>query len=183
MVNIFGPNLPTVRFPLSDPFIRSALTFVLQTDGQQWQKHRRITATCFNEQNNEIVWSESATQAQDMLRYWGFKNSVKSTADDTRTLSLHVLSSAGFGKSYPFQGSNDKSSTNVALGYKESLQTILDNCILLMVLSTKILSKDWLPSKLRSFTKQLSLSSIIGRRYTRQRRRLSLKVSPPERIS
>ena len=149
MVNIFGPNLSTVRFSLDDPFIRSALTFVLQTDGQQWQKHRKITATCFNEQNNEIVWSESATQAQDMLRYWGSKKSVKSTADDARTLSLHVLSSAGFGKSYPFQGSNDKLSSNVATGYKESLQTILDNCILLMVLGTKILSKDWLPSKLK----------------------------------
>jgi hypothetical protein len=54
-----------------------------------------------------------------------------------------------FRKSYPFQGSNDKLSTNVATSYKESLQTILDNCILLMVLGTKTLSKDWQPSKLK----------------------------------
>ena len=64
-----------------------------------------------------------------MVRYWSTKKAVGSTADDTRTLSLHVLSSAGFGKSYPFQGHDDKSSSDVATNYKESLQTILDHCV------------------------------------------------------
>jgi cytochrome P450 len=84
-----------------------------------------------------------------MVKYWCSKSLVKSTADDVRTLSLHVLSSAGFGKSYKFQGFDDMSPTNEATSYKESLQMILDNCILLMVLGTKFLSKEWLPSKLR----------------------------------
>ncbi|TVY16155.1 Cytochrome P450 4d8 [Lachnellula arida] len=131
MVNVFGPNLST-------------------TDGPTWQKHRKITASCFNEQNNEIVWSESVVQARDMLRYWSTNSPVNSTADDTRTLSLNVLSSAGFGKSYKFQGHNEESLGNVATSYKESLQTILDNCILLMVLGTRLLSFEYLPVKLRT---------------------------------
>ncbi|TVY89990.1 11-oxo-beta-amyrin 30-oxidase [Lachnellula willkommii] len=129
MVNVFGPNLST-------------------TDGPTWQKHRKITASCFNEQNNEIVWSESVVQARDMLRYWSTNSPVNSTADDTRTLSLNVLSSAGFGKSYKFQGHNEESLGNVATSYKESLQTILDNCILLMVLGTRLLSFEYLPNAL-----------------------------------
>ncbi len=125
------------------------MTDCRQTDGPQWQRHRKATATCFNEQNNELVWSESLIQAQGMLEYWRGKRKIKSVADDTRTFSLHVLASAGFGKRYPFQGHLEASAVNVATSYKESLQLILDNCILLMVLGEKFLSKPWLPSKLK----------------------------------
>ena len=34
-----------------------------QTDGEQWQRHRKMTASCLNERNNELVWSESLCQA------------------------------------------------------------------------------------------------------------------------
>ena len=133
----------------------------LQTDGQQWQRHRKVTATCFNEQNNELVWSESLRQAQGMLVHWTSKHNIMSVADDTRTFSLHVLASAGFGKRYPFQGHLDTSVVNVATSYKESLQIILDNCILLMVLGEKFLSKNWLPMKL----KKLHTAVVSFRRY------------------
>lgn len=96
-----------------------------------------------------------------MIQYWSSKSSTRSIADDTRTFSLHVLSSAGFGKSYPFQGLRDPSATNLATSYKESLQNILDNCILLMVLGQQFLSKEWLPSKLR----KLHQATITFRRY------------------
>jgi hypothetical protein len=95
------------------------------------------------------VWSESAIQARDTLRYWSSKSSVKSTADDTHTLSLHVLSSAGFGNSYQFQGHDEISLANVAISYEKSLHTMLDNCILLMVLGTKFLSLEFLRAKLK----------------------------------
>lgn len=63
---------------------------------------------CFNKHNNEIVWSEAIGLANDMLHYWIDKVSVKSTADDLCTLSLHVLSRAGFGKSFKFVGYDDR---------------------------------------------------------------------------
>lgn len=88
-----------------------------------------------------------------MLHYWCSEKVVRSLADDTRTLSLHVLSAAGFGKSYPFQGHSDAPSSTTASSYKESLQTILDNCILLFVCGQRFLAKRWLPSKLKSLHK------------------------------
>jgi len=115
MLNVFGPNLGT-------------------TEGQQWQRHRKITAACFNERNNELVWSESIQQATGMLRYWSSKSSINSIADDTRTLSLHVMPSAGFGKSYPFRGAEESPTTEDSLTYKESLKLILDSCIPLVSL-------------------------------------------------
>ncbi|KAI1842584.1 hypothetical protein JX266_011197 [Neoarthrinium moseri] len=121
----------------------------MQVDGAQWKKQRKITATCFNEQNNAIVWAEALSQATAMGDYWASKSAVKSTADDTRTLSLHVLSRAGFGRSFEFQGHDEKSANGLATNYKESLQIVLDNCVLIMALGTKFLSNPWLPLRLR----------------------------------
>ena len=122
----------------------------LQVEGQTWQRQRKITASCFNEGNNDLVWTESIRQARAMLEYWCSKPSVISLADDVRTLSLHVLSSAGFGKPFAFQGHEESNeSSQEATSYKESLQIILDNCILLMVLGKGLLGHKWLPQKLQ----------------------------------
>ncbi|ROV91192.1 hypothetical protein VMCG_09333 [Cytospora schulzeri] len=120
--------------------------------GAEWQKHRRITASSFNDQNNVVVWSEAVTVAHDVLRYWTSKPSIRTAADDLRTLSLHIMSKAGFGKSFKFQGHDERkaaAAADLSLTYKESLQIILENCILVFALGTKFLAKPWLPKKLR----------------------------------
>jgi cytochrome P450 len=96
-----------------------------------------------------------------MVQYWGSKASVTTVADDARTLSLHVLSRVGFGKGYPFQGHDDRSTTSVASNYKESLQTILDNCVLLFAMGTEFIKKPWLPNRLR----KLNLAVINFKKY------------------
>ena len=122
----------------------------MKVDGQPWQRQRKATASCFNEDNNEIVWNESIRQAQSMLHYWASKATVSSIADDVRSLSLNVLSSAGFGQSYPFPTSKGTIEDSAASTYRSSLQTILDNSILLMILGRRSLAKSWLPKKLKT---------------------------------
>jgi cytochrome P450 len=106
-----------------------------------------MIATCFNEQNHEVVWSESLSLARDMLAYWSRQPSVATSAEDLRTLSLHVLSGAGFGKFFKFEGHTERSDTSVSANYKSSLQTILENCVLIMALGPSFLAKarPWLP--------------------------------------
>ncbi|KAF7514542.1 hypothetical protein G7054_g15223 [Neopestalotiopsis clavispora] len=133
ILDVFGPNISTAQ-------------------NAQWQKHRRITASSFNDQTNHIVWSESISVANDVLRYWISKRLVRTTADDLRTLSLHVMSRAGFGKSFKFQGHDqqDVSVSNEAdINYKDSLKIILENCVLIFALGRRFLAKSWLPQKLR----------------------------------
>lgn len=79
------------------------------------------------------------------------KPSINGVAADTRTVSLHVMSGAIFGKSYPFRGADeDDSSTNEdSSNYGEALRIILDRCIPLFVLGRKNLSKSWLPKSFR----------------------------------
>lgn len=86
-----------------------------------------------------------------MLTYWKSRKTVRTAADDLRTLSLHVISRAGFGKSFKFQGRHEKSvATDNKMDYKESLKTILENCVLIFALGPKNLGKTWLPRKLRT---------------------------------
>ncbi|KAH8781212.1 cytochrome P450 [Diaporthe sp. PMI_573] len=132
ILDVFGPNISTAQ-------------------GAQWQKHRRITASSFNDQNNVIVWSESVTVAQDILQYWTSKAAVQTTADDLRTLSLHVMSRAGFGRSSKFQSQEKRDAAEPAAGmsYQAALTMILENCVLIFALGKKSLAHPWLPRKLR----------------------------------
>ncbi|KAF2746361.1 cytochrome P450 [Sporormia fimetaria CBS 119925] len=134
MTNVFGPNLST-------------------TDGEQWQRQRKVTASAFNELNNEMVWAESLRQGHDMIAYWGRQQRVRTTSDDVRTFSLHVLSYAGFHKSYEFQGHDERKEKGIATDYKESLKLILENCVFLFVFGTRIIAKPWMPAKIRALHK------------------------------
>lgn len=82
-----------------------------------------------------------------MIQYWSSKPAINSVADDTRTVSLHVMSGAAFGKTYAFRGSKEiNASTKEDLSsYGEALRVILDRCIPLVVLGRKNLRKPWLP--------------------------------------
>lgn len=108
-------------------------------------------ASCFNEQYNETVWSESISQGSDVIRYWMSHASIRSTADDLRTLSLDVLSKAGFDKSFKFKGYEETTHVNPSESYKDSLQLILHYCILIIAMGPKFFTnnKSWLPHKYR----------------------------------
>ena len=94
---------------------------------------------------------ESILQATGMIHYWSSKSSINSVAADTRTVSLHVMSGAVFGKSYPFRGADEESlpTTENSSSYGEALRIILDRCIPLVVLGRKNLSNPWLPKSFR----------------------------------
>ncbi|KAL8879050.1 MAG: hypothetical protein Q9198_003264 [Flavoplaca austrocitrina] len=77
---------------------------------------------------------------------------INSVAADTRTVSLHVMSGAIFGKSYPFRGADEaipSDSKEDSSSYGKALKIILDRCIPLVILGRKNLNNPWLPKKLR----------------------------------
>lgn len=95
---------------------------------------RRLVTRCLNEKNNQIVWSESVSLSADMLKYWESKPSVASTDRDVRTLTLHVLSRALFGRSFRFEGDDEKQATRLErpMDYREALGIILSNLLLIV---------------------------------------------------
>ncbi|KAI1137607.1 putative cytochrome P450 [Hypoxylon sp. FL0543] len=114
---------------------------------EDWPRHRKVMATPFNETIMKSVWDESLRQANAMLRSWASasKDGVPSYQQDTRALSLNVLAATGFGKQYDFRGSAEPRIDEVG-SYRDSLQTVLDNIILLMLVPFNILRmlpKNW----------------------------------------
>ncbi|KAF2090209.1 cytochrome P450 monooxygenase-like protein [Saccharata proteae CBS 121410] len=125
MLDVFGPNISTVQ-------------------GADWQRQRKCTAATFNESVNQKVWTTSLRQAEQMLEYWIIvsPDGVNSTADDSRTLALDVLLSAGFGKDFPFRSSTAGTENPTGpLSYRDSLALILQNAILILALGPKLLSR------------------------------------------
>ena len=109
-LEIFGPNVDTLN-------------------GDDWARHRRITAPPFNERNSGLVWKESLRQASGMLKSWVGKagKGVENTSNETMALALHVLTAAGFGKSYEFGSGVQEISPGHSLSYRDSLKIVLGN--------------------------------------------------------
>lgn len=158
MLDLFGPSIATA-------------------EGQSWKTQRRIATRCFNEQSNEIVWAEALTLANDMLSYWSLKPELTSAAHDLRTLSLHVLSRAGFGKSFKFQGHDERKQrkagdvVDLSSNYKESLQIVVENLILILALGKRFIAQPWLPEGIQTVHKALTgFQSYMTGMYEEEKR-------------
>jgi cytochrome P450 len=116
-------------------------------DWANWPRHRKILAAPFNESVMKFVWEESLNQAAAMIDTWvnADDTGIASIAKDTRTLSLNVLAATGFRRSYKFRGSTEPMSDE-ASSYRDALQTVLDNVIMLMLISPKVLQLPFVPA-------------------------------------
>lgn len=85
-----------------------------------------------------------------MLRLWTSTKSegFTSSADDARTLALHVLAYVAFQKSYPFQSNaNSEVKDADSLTYRDSISIILQNALIIMVLPEGAFSPSFMPLK------------------------------------
>lgn len=114
-----------------------------------------------------------------MIHYWSSKPSIKSSADDIRTLTLNVLARAGLGKSFKFRGHEEERPADEiqSMSYRESLGLILENCIIILALGPKtlaFLARYWLPSKLKTVNKAVvSFQTHMTTMYEEQKRAFS----------
>jgi len=82
---------------------------IVSSEGQAWKRHKKVVGGGFGERSNRHVFEESLRQGRSMIEEWlrygcleeqdgevkGFE--VRSPAEGTATLSLHVICAAGFG--------------------------------------------------------------------------------------
>lgn len=99
------------------------------------------------------VWSESLQQTRQMIQAWSSTPSagVPSVAKDMRTLSLNVLAAIGFRRSFQFRRSEDGAAIREGgiFSYRDALQIVLDNSILLMLIPQRHLTYSWMPASLQ----------------------------------
>ncbi|KAF2147211.1 uncharacterized protein K452DRAFT_348009 [Aplosporella prunicola CBS 121167] len=122
-------------------------TNVVVSEGSTWRRHRKITAPSFSEKNNRVVWDECLRQASALLVHWTNGNSSSETVNDVESdmmsVSLHIISKAGFGVRvlWPHeessgkegdayaQFSSTKPSPGHAMSYKEAMSKLMKNVI------------------------------------------------------
>ncbi|KAI0121935.1 cytochrome P450 [Daldinia grandis] len=127
MLDVFGgPNIATAS-------------------GEHWRMHRKVINSCLNEKCNELVWSEAALLGDEMARYWVSKGVFMSVGEDTRTVSLHVLSKACFGQSFAFEGYDERYPTSPSASFRLSLLTIMEGALLILALGPSFFMNPWLP--------------------------------------
>ncbi|PYI23590.1 cytochrome P450 [Aspergillus violaceofuscus CBS 115571] len=125
MLDVFGPNVAT-------------------TLGADWQRHRKIVAAPFNEGINSLVWEEASSQAQALLATAG-SAPAGGLGTDIRTLALNVLAATGFKRPQSFHGSQEARSQE-ARSYGDSLNLVMENSFLIMLIPPWILKLPVLPS-------------------------------------
>ncbi|MCJ1430816.1 hypothetical protein MMC27_000166 [Xylographa pallens] len=138
---------------------------VVSTEGQVWRHHRKVVSPPFTEKNNQLVWSETLVQAQDMLKSWlgtggNREQTVMTVGDDAMRLSLHVISRAGFGVQLQWPGLEEDSEAKMeteqtsldqkngatkideghTLTYTDALQALLHNLLWVMLLPRFLLN-------------------------------------------
>ena len=74
---------------------------------------------------------------------------TKETVADTATLALHVLTSVGFGLSYPFHHGVRDLRDGHSMTYRDALSLCLGNIITFAIIPKRFLSLSFLPKRLR----------------------------------
>lgn len=181
---------PVERYKIVDLFGKSILT----QEGQEWKRHRKIVGPSFSEKSNRLVFEESVRQAEGMMNLWAEKKgntsgrmTVGNTAEDSATLSLHVICAAGFGVPtlWPNEGEeklggrgipgfSDKTlSGRHELSFQEGLTHLLRYLIWFVIFPPWVLSKcHMMPPDSSLIVLQRNLLS----KFINQRIRLSMNV-------
>ncbi|KAF4625080.1 hypothetical protein G7Y89_g13089 [Cudoniella acicularis] len=133
---------------------------VITTEGGDWKRHRKVSSPGFSEKNNALVFAEACSQAEGMLLKWlgpgGVGNiTLKEVPSDTLRLTLHIISSIGFGVQllWPGETVGEKQSAEARLyssneppeghsmTFENSLEILLEQLVLVLSLPEWILKR------------------------------------------
>ncbi|KAL2059968.1 hypothetical protein VTL71DRAFT_10123 [Oculimacula yallundae] len=127
---------------------------VLSTNGEDWQRHRKITAATFSNATNRLVWAESIRQTRQMVEHHTTSDEpspgmITTIGSDLSKLFLHVFTRVALGISYDFHSESEELvPEGHRMSYRDCLHNVLDDITLLHVVPMSALDLPWLPKKL-----------------------------------
>ncbi|KAI4152239.1 MAG: hypothetical protein LQ340_003032 [Diploschistes diacapsis] len=107
---------------------------VVGSNGEDWQRQRRIIAPTINERISATVWKESIEQAWGMLDHFAASSGEVGSAGVTdrsleglRRIAINVLSASAYGTPRGWSEENEQAPAGYKLGFINSLQAISAN--------------------------------------------------------
>jgi len=157
----------------------------LSTNGDEWQRHRKLMAYGFKESIVRRAWDEAIRQSEGLSADWGSKKKIllSKVIYDFSVLALNVVSATGFGTRNDFDSTSFRApDPGHQLSYYESLRTILEN-IMVTILFDSLVAPSWL---LPALLRKLKLATKEFRSYTQEtidKEREQLKAGADERAN
>lgn len=124
---LFGPNVASVN-------------------GEDWQRHRKVAAKGFTEQNYDLVWRSATKQAGQMMDTMPPHLTLQQLNTRISTLTMHVLSYAGFGHDYEFDRGVKEVPSGHTKSFADAMSHFLLNIIFAFLLSTVPVAERWMPA-------------------------------------
>lgn len=125
--------------------------FLDQSNGDDWQRQRKLVAPNLNERIMGLVWAESSSQAAEMLDYFmtTFGGETNETIEGLRSIAMNVLGSAGYGTPQPWKQDVKASESGYKLSYVDAVSAVINNIIAVAVIPAAVFSLPIWPDSVR----------------------------------
>lgn len=170
---------PTHRYGILNIFGRNVVTL----EGQDWVRHRNITSRAMSDRTNDVFWTESLLQADQMLEWWARKGRIDARRESC-ILALKVLTTAVFGISLPFLDAVDNTKPETATPSQDSLSLILDNIFTVLVIPFSILNFKMSPTKWRMIAQAITkFRNDVGALLENERKHIVQGAAPRQNLA
>lgn len=123
-------------------------TNLTSSEGEDWQRQRRLIAPMLNERIMDTVWEEGRAQARDMLSsFVKDGGTTNGTIEGLRRIAFNVLQCIGYGMPQGWSENVREVPKGHKMAYMEALHEIIDGFILIAVVrSVKVLTMPLMPN-------------------------------------
>ncbi|KAE8556585.1 hypothetical protein EYB25_001287 [Talaromyces marneffei] len=153
-----------VQTPTVKQFIGIFGSNVLQSNGEDWQRQRRIIAPHLNESIMATVWKESCLQAKSMIDYL-VHHPGGETLGGLRSVAINVLGAAAYGYNQPWSpgfaeslndsNNDEKNWGSGRIAYFKTIALVVDSFIAAVLIPSSIKKLPFMPKQLQFIGRQM----------------------------
>ena len=132
---------------------------LLQSNGEDWTRMRRIIAPNLNETIMDTVWNETSRQAHSMLGYL-LQHPGGETLSGLRSVAINVLGQAGYGQNQPwspdFMATLGQDWEGARVSYFKTIAMVTDRFLESALIPAKLKTLPFMPKYLRLLGRQMA---------------------------
>ncbi|KAK0706119.1 cytochrome P450 [Lasiosphaeria miniovina] len=136
------------------------------SNGEQWQRQRRIVAPSLNERISKLVWDESSLQARQMASYMLAQPGGESRdgADGVRAIATHVLGAVAYGQPQPWKILELPSDPDADIGYTDAVSFLAEFIIAASHVPKSILRSRFMPKQIHMVADVLDKMPVLAQK-------------------
>ncbi|KAK0634548.1 cytochrome P450 [Bombardia bombarda] len=167
------------QLPMTITIMSAFGTNMLTSNGEDWSRQRRIVGPNLNERISEGVWSESMTQAHQMVDYMLRQPGGASaeTSDAMRAIAINVLGEVGYGQSKPFAPLKLPRDPNADLTYVEAISLCAELIVVAVFVPKWLMRLSWMPDILKTLATALDKLPGLTSKMLEMRRKEGVHLS------